>query len=94
MSPSRLNRWIILYLCLSRFENDQLYEATDLAQWLGIPEKHRLMRYYLNRLVREGYLVRVIWGHRMFYGRSELWWFLRSIDLFEWEGGMRFRVRR
>ena len=91
----RFNRWVVLYVCLSRFDLDLLYEATDVAEWLGIPEKHRLVRYYLNRLMREGHLVRVDWGHRMFFGRRELLDVLKSLDdIFEPISGGWFRIKK
>ena len=90
----QLNRWIVLYVCLTKFTPDMLYEATDVAQWLGMPDQHRLMRYYLNRLTREGWLVRIVWGKRTFFGLRLLERLKSVADDFilTWEGGGRFRL--
>lgn len=76
----RFNRSMVLYKCLSMFQPDEIYEATDVARWLGVMEKHRLMRYYLNRLAREGYLIRLEWGHRTLFGLKVLESFLSCLD--------------
>lgn len=95
---SRLSWWQIYYVILEKFESqyDVLIEATDVARWLGVPEKHRLMRYYLNKLMRMGLIVRIKWKKKNFnyYGPKELVPFLRDVEMFEWEGGTRFVIRR
>lgn len=91
----RLSWRTVYYKCMEMFEHDQLYEATDVAQWLNIPQKHRLMRYYLNRLAKDNLLVKIVWRHRMFFGRPELAYVFHTLDdIFVWEGGLNFRVRR
>jgi len=89
---SRLRWFVILYLIEENFESDMLYEATDVAQWLGQPHQHRLMRYYLNRFVRESRIVRLKWDRRYFFGRKELCEGFK--DIFEGRGGTKFEVGR
>lgn len=94
-NKQRFNKWIVQYVVETKFEPIELYEATDVANWLGVPLKHRLMRYYLNRLTREGVLVKIVWGHRTFYGlRSIAYVFEMFDEMFERYTAGVYKVRK
>lgn len=94
-SDRQLNKWIVRYVVETKFDPTELYEATDIADWFGVPEKHRLMRYYLNRLTIEGALVKVIWRHRTFYGLRKIAYVFEVFDeLFERYTAGVYKVRK
>ncbi len=87
----------VLYVCLEKFEMGKLYSALDVARWLNMPKKHRLLRYYLNALARKGHLLRVVihtkYGKRVYYCLPEMETYLRSMG-FEYVGGVGYVMKR
>ncbi|MHA1291011.1 MAG: hypothetical protein ACTSPB_26825 [Candidatus Thorarchaeota archaeon] len=86
MRSKYLNISIMRNYVKSHFDMYSLYDAVEVAEAVGYPGKHRLIRYYLNRMTREGLLIKVVWKHRrrIFYGLKSLEYVFRTFpELFK-----------